>query len=503
MTAHKNPLKDISILIICLIAFVIIWILHPQNCAPSDPFAYSSRAFALAENGFLDNVLTFDYRIGLTAPVALFYKLFGISLYSTNLWPMLTVLGLIVGVWLVLPNSKTKAIGAGVCVLSAPLYQWSSTLFPDIVAAMFMFFASYLLWRRDDTLHHRFWILFPLLSMTLLFCGFLTKMTAYWVIPLWILQLGFDIHHRRWDLLRRFHFAAFLCGLVLLIGYCIFSYYIYGHPIARFLVIQSLHEDHLWSWSRVPLEALIRRVTISPIKLFTLEYGLLFPIAIISIFAVARNMRFWWYYTMILIGLYWFGSTNFSYYNPLPISKRDIISTLPGLVILSALMIDKVAQKTCLWKYQIKVLFFAAISLSVLLLFSYYLFQWQKMRPIEPQAMTAFKKVINDPSKRSSLLICADKRNPTYLPFYFAFKNPDNLTIKYAANVTEQDIKNKDIYVYHNKILSSFLTSRYDYRDYGQVLSTLENQVIFHTPHISITQIQNTDKLWPLLNSER
>lgn len=145
-----------AILAFGLSAFFLIWIVFPHRFVPSDPWSYSHLAHDLATNGGIVRNHVFDHRLGVIVPVGVIYSIFGVSIWSTNLWPLCAGLIILATVWMALPDNRSRLLGIVLCVTCVPLIKGVTALYPDIVATAFMALSSAMLFaRRRPTVSSR------------------------------------------------------------------------------------------------------------------------------------------------------------------------------------------------------------------------------------------------------------------------------------------------------------------------------------------------------------
>ena len=207
----------------------------PQEFIASDPWIYSKIAHGIAENFDFGSNSIFNQRLGVVIPVAISYSLFDVNILSTNLCSLIATLTIIIIVWIALPDAKSKIISLVLSLISVPLWKYSSSLYPDIIATSFMAGSTLILMRRD---HHNS-IIIGIIGVLSLFLGFLAKELAYWVLPLWVFALYEDVRNRtfykKW---KTFYLPAFMSALILCIFYLVFCYIIWDDPLAHFKAVQ-------------------------------------------------------------------------------------------------------------------------------------------------------------------------------------------------------------------------------------------------------------------------
>lgn len=173
-----------------------------------------------------------------------------------------------------------------------------------------------------------------------LFFGFLTKETIIFLAPLPILLFIFDWKKGN----RNLAFYSILVGLGLAFGALYLGYFWikFGSPFYRFESIQDGHYISEFTYADKSAWVMLKRLTILPIITFVeRSYWLWF------VFAIPGLIKIWKKPTspgieiglafLSLLGLFWFMSTNFRFYNPIYLNPRHLIILVPILAFLIAL----------------------------------------------------------------------------------------------------------------------------------------------------------------------
>lgn len=149
----------------------------------NDEFEYARRAHQMATGRFEVVHDVYAQRVGILAPTALFYRLGGVSNFTTTLWGELCSLGLVAlayGFALRL-HSPRAALIAGLLAAVYPLdVITAGRLYGDVPVAFFMAAAAYLMWRRTS------WKML-LAAGVVLGLGHLCKDVAVFLMPLVVL----------------------------------------------------------------------------------------------------------------------------------------------------------------------------------------------------------------------------------------------------------------------------------------------------------------------------
>jgi hypothetical protein len=460
-----------------LLLYVALWILCPQTFIASDPWVYSSRAFAISQHFDLGNSHVFNHRLAVTLPVAFLYMIFGVSMITTHLWPLCAALLVGLTVWLALPDRRSKIIGVALCMTSVSLFKSSTALYPDIIATAFMALSSLILFNRRRLIgRHGAYLLVPSTAVCLLFLAFLAKESAYWMLPLWALAFLADARRNdRTMLFRRFYLPALVTGILLGLGYLVFCSMMWEDPLARLKSIQSLTGHHVWSWERAPAGALTRRLTIAPVRLFVREYGApVLLLALLAFVVAPQSLRPWGHYTLFCLLFFWFGSTSLSRYEPMPMDGRMTLPMLPGLLILAAYVASRLSVRSERQGWvnsSIPVLFILGI---VVVPFVQHVHSQGGQGSAEANAMAIIQREVGIHPEREHLLVCSDARSPESLAFHFGYRYPVNLRVLSVGTLTEAMLDSADVrFLFIHEQRSAFLRSVYREPHYDREICSL------------------------------
>lgn len=451
-----------------LLLFVLLWTVYPHQFIASDPWAYSYNAWRIARGEFFCNPGNhpFSHRLGVTLPVALCYAVFGVSIRTTHIWPLLAGLLLVITVWSALPDERSRNIGLLLSLGCMPLLKGMTILLPDLIVAAFLGLSSLLLYRRRAVLQRgaRYRLL-PVIAVAALFLAFLAKLTAWWGIPFWLIVFLVDLRRRERGVLLRFHVPALVTALVVGGAYLLFCSSVWGDPFSRIHGVTALTGEHLWSWATLSAREKLLRLIVAPPLLFGGYYGMTFVFALLAIPIVPKRMRFWGVYVLCIALLFWFGGTGFSGYEPLPISGRMTLPLLPGLLILASIFIasatvDIPGLSVRTSKRLVDVVL---IGVAVLPLFSFLVAQdWTT--PAEARVAEIIRHEAKLHPHRRFLLLCSDVRSPESLAFYFGYRYPHNLR---AVSLDSLDPylpeENDCVFLFLHEERSRFLHDAYGY----------------------------------------
>lgn len=488
-------------LLIVLLGLILLWAFTPQEYVASDPGNYSRRAFNILQNSDFGSSNILGHRLAVTVPVALLYALFGVNIHTTNLWPLIAVIVLSVTVWLALPDKKSKCIGVVLCLLCVPLLDSAVVLFPDIIAAAFMGLSSLMLFKRRiilqaDKGHSRFLIV-PIATVFLLFLAFLAKMSAYWVLPLWGLALAADVKDKdTMQMLRRFYLPAVITGLALGIGYLLFCEIIWGDPLARFKSINALTGHHLWSWDKQILSGeIVKRLTVGPMRLLLTQYGSIIILAFFGLFLSPPDLRQWAHYTIFCIFFFWFGSTSFTQYQPMPLVNRMALPALPGILVLAGFAASRLrvsSERFPIVNDLITVLLVLGIAA---LPFAKHIKSLRERSLGETRAMTLLQHEVSTNPDKIFLLLCSDQRSPGSLSFYFGYTCPRNLYVVDPLHLGNDLVGFDEAFVFVHEKRSRFLESAYGKRHFDEEIQALQLPIAYAGGDVVLFRTEQTEKL--------
>lgn len=494
MIKVQNLLKSNYILVIGLLLYTLLWSFYPHAFSSSDPALYAYRAHQIGEFSDFGDGIVFDHRWGVVLPVAFIYKIFGINIMTTHVWSLLAVLLIFITVWFALPTKKSRIIGLVLCFFSSPLLLASATLLPDVIASAFMAFATMLLFKRQKAVRSRYWLLLSILTALTLFMAFLSKLSVYWILPLWIFYFVRDLRIKEIGVFKRFYLPLLIMGFFLSLAYFISCNYIWGDPLARFRTVQELTGHHLWSTGNFNKMQFLRRLSIGPAKLLWNEYFLLPLLVLASFWLVPKKLMGWTFYAILCIGFYWFGTTSFTQYEPMPLVGRMVLPALPAIYIISAFIFSKIDfsfSKFTLHKTWISIVFLSFLLLSSI----------KTIRGIasanlhEAKAVNVIKKGMLDHPNKEYVLICTDFRNSLSLSFYFSFHYPENLNVVYIKNANMEMVKGKDVLIYVDTKTSNFLQNSYGRENYSNSLNDLNLKQLYNGNNIHLFKLRDNNEL--------
>jgi hypothetical protein len=414
---------------LCLESFVLV--IGRGDFIASDPLWYSEIAHRLtldpSEVFAGHDTHPFVMRIGLTVPLALLYRAFGVSTVVSNLPCTMAALGVLLVAYAAAPTPRAKLLALLFGVACTPLIRHATVLNVDLPCAALM--ACSVLWlSRRDRPRGAWWLVAAAVAWI---AAFLVKESAIWCGAVWLYAIVVDLRGLGVRQLARRFAPAFVVAAALAALYAALCAWLWGSAWARFQGIEELTYDHAWTLHGRPASQWIKRLTWQPaVMLATMFHATLVPV-VLAPWLVRGSARIWWFATAAFTVLYWFGSTSLTSYSPLPISERMVLPVLPGIIVLAALASDQALERlhSSRWRTPIVaalLVFLCAPAVRVM-----------SARMIRPRSETASFAVLRDevadPTHRV-VLVCGERRSVHISGFYFAFEMPSNLTVVFAAD---------------------------------------------------------------------
>ncbi len=410
---------------------------------------------------------------------------------------LLPAMTITVVVFLAAREPRSKIAGLALCVSSIPLLTNATGLYPDIIAASFMAASVICLDRRRKLLDvgkpiHSL----PILAVLFLFLAFLTKLTAYWVVVLWLGLLAVDLAGPdRMRLFRRFHFIAAVAGAALGVAYLLTSQIIWGDPLARITSVETLAGAHLWSLGRLPSDYLVTRLTTGPVALFIKEYGIvLLLLAFGGLIQRKAQVSAWKAYFLVCILLFWFGPTSFSVYEPMPLFPRMTLPLLPAVLILAATfaaqIYDAAERRGPVFRISALMVFGAVL---VFPLATHVKISMSAGVP-EAEAISIIKREAEAAPGNTFLLVTSDVRSATSLEFYFGYDYPPNIDAIFAGELVDTVLSQwSDIYIFVHSERSNFLRAAYDISNFDKQVATLGRPELFSREGVALYRASEID----------
>jgi 4-amino-4-deoxy-L-arabinose transferase-like glycosyltransferase len=339
----KAPAARTAVPAALLIAFhVLCWYQQPSAFLEDiDSQHYARIASELAAGRFQLSAHPFNHRFGVVLPAALGYRALGVGARQTTAWPLVVSVLTIVLVY----ATARRFFGTGAALFAALLVatnvtqvEQSAHLLPDLVVSFFMLAALSLLLLAREAPPVRQPLLGVLCALALA-AGVLTKETVVWAAPFFAVLMVRDLRQR-----RHARLWAWLAGTALAaLGAILLSYQLAtGSALARLEAIDRIHNTRV-SFAGSSRAQLLHRLTDRPLR-FVIEHPGYLALVLLSlppVVGLARPLRSvppatrpWAAYSTIVLLGFWFGTTSLDFYNPLPISARNLMPLLAPLSIL-------------------------------------------------------------------------------------------------------------------------------------------------------------------------
>jgi hypothetical protein len=338
----SSRLPDLTLALVVLLTAAYFFLTH-EGLYDLDDYFYSRYAQQLAGGtfrvlpdplGLLHDPLKERWLI--FGPVALLYRLFGISIITTTLWPLLCTLACSVVLWAAYRKREPVVAAAAMLLLGLHYFTLNLTnyLYPDNILMFWCLLCALTLLRgRQARRNHLLWGSgFALFN----FAALLSKETVVYYLPFYLGVLVLDIYGRR---NLRFWLAAAVVGTAVLGAYLAF-YQVYTHDaLYRIHLIEHtntfLKEGNFLEGNRA---ALLARITYQPLG-FLVGIGL--GVALVLAGAAATTWRrttnpdrgFWLGLACTTLAFYWLGSTSLTQYNPITLLPRMTTPLLPPLCV--------------------------------------------------------------------------------------------------------------------------------------------------------------------------
>tara|TARA_R110000850_G_scaffold103399_1_gene213433 strand:- start:3660 stop:5138 length:1479 start_codon:yes stop_codon:yes gene_type:complete len=317
--------------------FIAVWFFANEGLSFWDDYTYLNFANEINQGRFEVTNNHFTSRLALIYPTAWFIDLFGINEYSMVVFPMLCGLGLI-NLFFFLGNRVNYWIGllGGMLILcDYHMINFAIHLFPELplTLCIFIFLVGYYLVLKNEADYR----LTGFITATALLGAFLIKTTVFLLLPLLAYLFITDRINRRNKGFWRI-FISLGVFYFLLHGFWYLE--TKGSFMYRFENIANNHVATVKTF--FDKESLLwKRLTYLPLITFT-KGGYFIPLllalpAMIGLkrkdFNLKQADKFWPIASLILMLSYWFFSTNWRYYSPLPLETRHIAFFIPAFIM--------------------------------------------------------------------------------------------------------------------------------------------------------------------------
>lgn len=356
------------IFILILVFVILFYFLAFGGLVLSDDYSYAEYAFQIMNGTFEFNRDIFSHRLGMILPTSILYYFFGVNDVTTTLWALLCYLGTACLMYKVFYSYRLIAIWA--LVISSlnfyPIY-FSNKLFPDVVVSFFMLASVMVVYRFRGRTIGKVWV--ALAFSLSFFVGFLTKETILYLLPFYAFVL---VH----DLLKEKHYVFWLLSLGMLIGIGVIyfgMYYYYERDFFyRFRIIQEGHYPFGYSYFDKSFTQLLARISYEPLMMFIsselfIPFALALPVMlnlrVRDFYDLDNKEKFFGFLSLMLLLMYWFGSTSYLFYNPLSLNPRMFIMMVAPLSIVAGISLSQLPSnrsRSILYAF----LFFGAAAIA-------------------------------------------------------------------------------------------------------------------------------------------
>jgi hypothetical protein len=410
-------------LVVALVVECAIFVRGQPDFVASDPLWYSEIAHRMAVDPAsvfaAHDLHPFVMRIGLTGPLALLYKLFGVSSATTNLPALFAALAILLVIYAAMPTPRAKLVGLAMGACSTALLQNAMILNVDLPCAALM--ATSVLWLGNrDRRRGAYWLAGAAAAWL---AAFLVKEVAIWCAPVWIYAIACDVRALDRRAVIRRYVPALITGAVLGAGYLWLCAALWGDPFARAHGISALTDEHAWSLRGHPASDWLARMVWQPPILFARLFQATLAPALVAPWLVRGRQRIWCVASVTFAACYWFGSSSFAAYVPLPISARMVLPLLPPVLVTGALAFDQLLDRRR-WRYAVIALGIAIALPPLHIMFSLV------TRP-HPEA-AAFDVLRREARDEQVLLVCGEPRCVAISDWYFGFDRPAHLAVIHA-----------------------------------------------------------------------
>ncbi len=321
--------------------FIAVWYLANDGLAFWDDFTYVNFANQISQGTFEITNNHFTSRVGLLYPVSWLIDVFGINQYTITIFPLLcglVMLNLLFGVG----HRHGHWIGIISGVLFVADYHtitFVTHLFPEIPIALGIFIAlicyDFVNRREGD------YRLLACIMALALFGAFLIKTSILILAPLFAYLLINDFR-------RKNNKGFWYISVSLLVFFFLLHGFWYqesfGDFFYRFNNISDNHEATVKTFFDKDATEILKRLTYLPFLGF-LRGGFFIPLcfALPALLTLKRNdwrlnkpEMLWPVASVLMIGSWWFISTNWKYYSPMPVDTRHITFVIPVLIMAGA-----------------------------------------------------------------------------------------------------------------------------------------------------------------------
>ncbi|MFN3996290.1 hypothetical protein [Algoriphagus sp.] len=312
----------------------LYWLFAFDGITFSDDVYYLLAGKKFWEGSMEFNDYHFSTRWGAYVPSGLVGFLFGFDPHRISLISLISYIGTLGMLLKVLPKEFNPWVLVIWFSIQVYFLHFLTKVYPDSLLVFWTVLVPFSAIYRSQKPY-----LAALGVISGLFFGFITKETIIFLAPLPILLFVFDWKKGN----RNLAFYYTLVGLGLAFGAIYLGYFWikFGSPFYRFESIQDGHYISEFTYADKSAWVMLQRLTVLPIITFVeRSYWLWIVFAIPGLHRIWRKtsspgIEFGLAF-LSMLGLFWFMSTNFRFYNPLYLNPRHLIIMVPILAFLIA-----------------------------------------------------------------------------------------------------------------------------------------------------------------------
>lgn len=411
------------LLLLANLAFIAVWFFANEGLSFWDDYTYLNFANELNQGSFEIDENHFTSRIAIIYPTAWVIEYLGINQYTMVVYPLVCGLVLLnLFGWLGHRINRWIGMMGGLMILcDYHIITFSNHLFPEMpmMLLIFLVLMGYYLVLKDEAVPR----MAGLLSALALFGAFLTKTTVVLVLPL-LLFLFIN------DRIRRRNGSFWLVFITLSVFFILLNGFWYmevkGDFFYRFQNIANNHVATAKTFFDKDSGTILARLTYLPFLGF-LRGGFFIPLllSLPAVFMLRRpNFRLekpeslWPVATLFLLVTFWFMSTSWRYYSPLPTETRHIAFFIPVMIMTAATF----------WPHQRLFLLlnkgWVSVSLvCCLLAIPIYAVAKSGRRNFSQEQALVQEYLVQNPEKQ---WVITDGLNSYGYPYFYAFQQPED-----------------------------------------------------------------------------
>lgn len=312
---------------------IVYWVFGYDGITFSDEVSYLQLGHKLWNQQPVLTDYHFTSRWGAFLFSGFFTHIFGFSDRAASIATLIFYLLTLYVVWSITPEAYKK-LAVLFFVTHVYLLHFLSKVYPDGFLLLWtILIPAAAIWRSRKP------VLAALVMALAFFIGFCTKETIVLLAPFPLLLLVADIRSKK-RLLFYYSFAAF----VLLIAVMYLGYYQWkcGDWAFRFKTIENGHYSSLYSFYDKSQSEILKRISYLPIiRMIERTYWLWVTLAIPGIFyGIMGRYKILHEFALtsltVIIG-FWWTTTSFQFYSPLPLNPRHLIILIAPLSVCIAI----------------------------------------------------------------------------------------------------------------------------------------------------------------------